>query len=90
MATSADHRRLGRAACLPPICCGKRGLEVAVFERATGDLGDRGTGIGTRAELFAVMRRIGLAADASIGIGCAAGSGSTVTGGVMHELRCAP
>jgi 2-polyprenyl-6-methoxyphenol hydroxylase-like FAD-dependent oxidoreductase len=39
------------------------GFEVAVFERAAGDLGDRGTGIGTRAELFAVMRRIGLAAD---------------------------
>jgi 2-polyprenyl-6-methoxyphenol hydroxylase-like FAD-dependent oxidoreductase len=31
-------------------------------------LGDRGTGIGTRQELFAVMRRIGLAVDASIGV----------------------
>ena len=44
------------------------GWDVAVFERAAGDLGDRGTGIGTREELFAVMRRIGIAADASIGI----------------------
>ena len=40
------------------------GWNVAVFERARDDLGDRGTGIGTRDELFAVMRRIGLAADA--------------------------
>src|SRR5262249_54958837 len=41
------------------------GFEVMGFERATGDLGDRGTGIGTRAELFAVMRRIGIAAHAT-------------------------
>ena len=54
------------------------GWEVAVFERAAGDLGDRGTGIGTRTELFAVMRRIGLAADASLGDrGARAASAST-------------
>ena len=56
----------------------RAGWEVALFERAPGDLGDRGTGIGTREELFAVMRRIGLGADASIGIG--------VEGRVGHEL----
>ena len=39
------------------------GWDVAVFERAAGHLGDRGTGIGTREELFAVMRRIGLPVD---------------------------
>lgn len=44
------------------------GWEVAVYERAAGSLGDRGTGIGTREDLFAVMRRIGLAADPSIGV----------------------
>ena len=44
------------------------GWNVTVFERAAGDLGDRGAGIGTRPELFAVMRRIGLDTDASIGI----------------------
>ena len=41
------------------------GWDVTVFERAVGDLGDRGTGIGTRQELFAVMRRIGAPVDAS-------------------------
>ena len=66
------------------------GFEVAVFERATGDLGDRGTGIGTRAELFAVIRRIGLAADAAEGLRCAAGSGLAVTGGCCTKQRCRP
>jgi 2-polyprenyl-6-methoxyphenol hydroxylase-like FAD-dependent oxidoreductase len=42
--------------------------EPIVFERSQGRLADRGTGIGTRDELFAVMRRIGISVDASIGI----------------------
>ncbi len=62
------------------------GWEVALFERAPGDLGDRGTGIGTREELFAVMRRIGLAADASIGIGVDGRVGLDRHGQVIHEL----
>jgi 2-polyprenyl-6-methoxyphenol hydroxylase-like FAD-dependent oxidoreductase len=43
------------------------GWEVTVFERTQGDLGGRGAGLGTRAELFDVMRRIGSPFDASIG-----------------------
>jgi 2-polyprenyl-6-methoxyphenol hydroxylase-like FAD-dependent oxidoreductase len=62
------------------------GWDVAVFERAAGDLGDRGTGIGTRDELFAVMRRIGLATDASIGIGVEGRVGLDRDGCVIHEL----
>ena len=62
------------------------GWDVAVFERAAGDLGDRGTGIGTREELFAVMRRIGLATDASIGIGVEGRVGLDRDGRVIHEL----
>ncbi len=57
-----------------------------MFERAAGDLGDRGTGIGTREELFAVMRRIGLAADASLGIGVDGRVGLDRSGHVIHEL----
>ena len=57
-----------------------------MFERAAGDLGDRGTGIGTREELFAVMRRIGLAADASIGIGVDGRVGLDRDGHVIPEL----
>jgi len=62
------------------------GWDAAVFERAAGDLGDRGTGIGTREDLFAVMRRIGLAADASIGIEVLGRTGLDREGRVLHEL----
>jgi len=62
------------------------GWDVAVFERTAGDLGDRGTGIGTREELFAVMRRIGVATDASIGIGVEGRVGLGGDGRVIHEL----
>ena len=44
------------------------GWEVSVFERASEDLAGRGAGIGTRPELFAVLRRIGIALDESMGI----------------------
>ena len=57
-----------------------------MFERAAGDLGDRGTGIGTREELFAVMRRIGLAADGSLGIDVDGRVGLDRSGAVIHEL----
>lgn len=62
------------------------GWDVAVYERASGDLGDRGTGIGTRDELFAVMRRIGLAADASLGISVEGRVGLDRDGAILHEL----
>ncbi len=62
------------------------GWDVVVFERAASDLGDRGTGIGTREELFAVMRRIALATDASIGIGVEGRVGLDRDGQIIHEL----
>jgi 2-polyprenyl-6-methoxyphenol hydroxylase-like FAD-dependent oxidoreductase len=43
------------------------GWDVAIFERTRGDLAGRGAGLGTRAELFDVMRRAGIDLDASIG-----------------------
>ncbi len=62
------------------------GWEVTVFERAPGDLGDRGTGIGTRPELFAAMRRAGVAADALLGIDVLGRTGLGPDGAVIHEL----
>ena len=62
------------------------GWDVAVYERAAGDLGDRGTGIGTREELFAVMRRIGLPAGISLGIDVAGRIGLDRDGGVLHDM----
>ena len=44
------------------------GWDVAVFERTKNSLHDRGAGIGTRDELFAVLRRAGVHLDSSIGV----------------------
>ena len=45
-----------------------QGWRVSVIERAREDLAGRGAGIGTRPELFAVLRRIGIALDESQGV----------------------
>src|SRR5690349_14515345 len=42
------------------------GWDVEVFERARGDLTGRGAVLGAQAELFAVMRRIGIRIDRSM------------------------
>jgi len=43
------------------------GWDVTVFEKSTGDLASRGVGIGTHVEMFAIMRRLGITVDESIG-----------------------
>ncbi|HEY3917936.1 MAG TPA: FAD-dependent monooxygenase [Stellaceae bacterium] len=48
------------------------GWEVAVFERSGGALADRGASIGTRDELFQILRRIGIALDPSAGVSVSA------------------
>jgi len=63
----------------------KAGWEVAVFERAAGGLGDRGTGIGTRAELFAALRHAGIAAQDSAGIEVLGRIGLGPDGRIVHE-----
>jgi 2-polyprenyl-6-methoxyphenol hydroxylase-like FAD-dependent oxidoreductase len=62
------------------------GWEVTVFERASGDLSDRGAGIGTRDALFAVLRRAGLWIDASIGVEVRSRLGVDRAGTVIHEV----
>jgi 2-polyprenyl-6-methoxyphenol hydroxylase-like FAD-dependent oxidoreductase len=42
------------------------GWHVDVFERTRDDLSGRGAGLGARADLFAVMRRVGIPIDESI------------------------
>jgi len=61
------------------------GWDVAVFERATGHLGDRGTGIGTREELFAMMRRLGLGIDASTMVAVRGRLALGRDGTIVHE-----
>jgi 2-polyprenyl-6-methoxyphenol hydroxylase-like FAD-dependent oxidoreductase len=62
------------------------GWDALVFERTSGNLADRGTGIGTREELFAVMRRIGIEVDASIGIDVLSRICLDRNGAITHEL----
>jgi len=64
----------------------KAGWNVTVYERAAGHLGDRGTGIGTRDELFAVMRRAGLDVEPSIGVPVLGRIGYDRDGSVLHRL----
>jgi 2-polyprenyl-6-methoxyphenol hydroxylase-like FAD-dependent oxidoreductase len=61
------------------------GWDVLVLERAAGDLGDRGTGIGTRDELFAIMRRIGLSVTPSIGVAVRGRIGLDQAGHVIEQ-----
>lgn len=44
------------------------GWDVLVLERVADDLAGRGAGLGTHDELFAVMRRLGIAIDPTIGV----------------------
>ncbi|HUF81305.1 MAG TPA: FAD binding domain-containing protein [Burkholderiales bacterium] len=44
------------------------GWDVAVYERVEDDLASRGAGIGTHTELLAVLRRLGLRVDETIGV----------------------
>ncbi|WP_369539520.1 FAD-dependent monooxygenase [Bradyrhizobium japonicum] len=42
------------------------GWQVEIFERACGDLAGRGAGLGAQADLFTVMRQIGIRIDRSM------------------------
>ena len=64
----------------------RAGWTVAVHERAAGHLGDRGTGIGTREELFAVMRRAGLTVEPSIGVPVLGRIGLGRDGGIVRRI----
>jgi len=63
----------------------RAGWDVAVHERAAAGLGDRGTGIGTRPELFATMRRAGIVATDGLGIDVLGRVGLAPDGSVIHE-----
>ncbi len=56
-----------------------------MFERSLEDLAGRGTGIGTRADLFAIMRRLGIALDPSAGVKVTSRLCLDKSGAVIHE-----
>ncbi len=70
------------------------GWHVEVFERVADDLAARGAGIGTHDELFAVMRRLGITVDASIGVEvrervCLDHAGNTVLAVPLSQMMTA-
>ncbi|MDB5810749.1 MAG: monooxygenase FAD-binding [Betaproteobacteria bacterium] len=62
------------------------GWHVEVFERVVDDLATRGAGIGTHDELFAVMRRLGIEVDASIGVEVSERICLDHSGAVLHRV----
>jgi 2-polyprenyl-6-methoxyphenol hydroxylase-like FAD-dependent oxidoreductase len=62
------------------------GWEVTVFERARGDLAGRGAGLGIHEELFAVMRRIGIPAEDSIGVKVCSRIALDRSGNIVSEV----
>src|SRR6185437_3276821 len=65
------------------------GWDVSVVERSTGVLADRGASIGTRDELFAALRRIGISLDPSAGVAARSRICLDRNGSVVAELPIA-
>ncbi|MDB5927464.1 MAG: monooxygenase, FAD-binding protein, partial [Betaproteobacteria bacterium] len=63
------------------------GLNVDVFERSGDDLVLRGAGIGTHDEMLAVVRRIGIPIDGSIGVRVGARICLDREGRIVHRLE---
>ena len=64
----------------------QHGWDAVVFERSSQDLAGRGAGIGTSEDLFAVLRRIGVAVDLSNGVEVRSRICLDRRGDVVHEL----
>jgi 2-polyprenyl-6-methoxyphenol hydroxylase-like FAD-dependent oxidoreductase len=62
------------------------GWDVLVFERSTGDLATRGTGIGTQDALHEVMQRIGLRDDETMAVGVSACQCIDRDGRILGEM----
>jgi 2-polyprenyl-6-methoxyphenol hydroxylase-like FAD-dependent oxidoreductase len=62
------------------------GWDVAVFERSGGALADRGASIGTRQELFDILRGIGIVLDPSAGVAVTARICLDRAGAIIGEL----
>lgn len=65
------------------------GWDVSVVERSSGALADRGASIGTRDELFAALRRLGISLDPSAGVAARSRICLDAGGRVVAELPIA-
>jgi 2-polyprenyl-6-methoxyphenol hydroxylase-like FAD-dependent oxidoreductase len=63
-----------------------RGWDVAVFERSGNALADRGASIGTRPELFEILRGLGIELDPSAGVAATARICLDRQGAIVHEM----
>ncbi|MBM3527199.1 MAG: FAD-dependent oxidoreductase [Alphaproteobacteria bacterium] len=62
------------------------GWEIAVYERAEGDLAARGAGLGTHQDLFEIMQRLGIAVDERTGIAVGSRVCLARSGDVLKEI----
>jgi 2-polyprenyl-6-methoxyphenol hydroxylase-like FAD-dependent oxidoreductase len=65
----------------------RHGWDVAVFERSGGALADRGASIGTRTELFDVLRSVGIVLDPSAGVAVTARVVLNRDGAVLSDMK---
>ncbi len=65
------------------------GWDAILYERSRSDLADRGASIGTRSDLFDILRRIGIALDPSAGVAVRARICLGRDGVVTHEVPTA-
>ncbi|HVA15178.1 MAG TPA: FAD-dependent monooxygenase, partial [Stellaceae bacterium] len=64
----------------------RAGWDVAIFERSAGDLADRGAGLGISAELFEVMRRVGLTVGPALAFHVRSSAWLTPGGSIGGEI----
>ena len=62
------------------------GWDVVVFERSGSALADRGASIGTRPELFEILRSLGIVLDPSAGVAATARICLDRYGAIVHEI----
>ena len=62
------------------------GWHVTVFERSAGDLADRGAGLGVSAELFDIMRRVGIRISQSLAVKLRSAIWLDQNGEVAYEI----
>jgi 2-polyprenyl-6-methoxyphenol hydroxylase-like FAD-dependent oxidoreductase len=63
------------------------GWDAEVFERARSDLADRGAGIGTKSELFSVLKLLGIELDPTIGFEVNGRQMLDRLGSVVHRVE---
>jgi 2-polyprenyl-6-methoxyphenol hydroxylase-like FAD-dependent oxidoreductase len=67
-------------------CLRAIGWDAEVYERASGDLAERGAGLGTHQDLFEIMRSVGLTVDEKTGVEVTTRVCLTRSGDILEEI----